>query len=236
LLRWPTVKSLERWQPCPRPTNPPRPTILAIGRWALGEVCRQIAAWRAAGARHPPVAVNVSAVQLNREDLAPVIAYHLADYGLTPADLVVVVTESGAQRRAVHWVSPLMALRRLWPQTLFGAIGVGWFAYFSPPGALFFSPFFAIALLAVPIASLTSIPILGRLLAQIGLWRIPEETAPASADAQLAVLRDLGGVLRDLLCDDELSTYLAERHQARAAPGTDHRPSRPARSPWPLAR
>jgi membrane glycosyltransferase len=91
----------------------------------------------------------------------------------------------GAQRRAVHWVSPLTALRRLWPQTLFGAIGVGWFAYFSPPGALFFSPFFAIALLAVPIASLTSIPILGRLLAQIGLWRIPEETAPAPAVAAL---------------------------------------------------
>lgn len=91
----------------------------------------------------------------------------------------------GAQRRAVHWVRPLAALRRLWPQTLFGAVGVGWFAWLSPPGALFFSPFFGIALIAVPVAVLTSVPALGRFLAHIGLWRIPEETAPAPAVAAL---------------------------------------------------
>jgi membrane glycosyltransferase len=91
----------------------------------------------------------------------------------------------GAQRRVVHWVSPLAALRRLWPQTLFGAAGVAWFAYFSPPGALFFSPFFAIALMAVPIAVISSIPALGRFAAAIGLWRIPEETLPAPAVAAL---------------------------------------------------
>ena len=91
----------------------------------------------------------------------------------------------GAQRRALHWVPPLAALRRLWPQTLFGVLGVGWFAYFSPPGALFFSPFFAIALLAVPVAVLTSMPALGRLTAAVGLWRIPEETAAAPLIAAL---------------------------------------------------
>ncbi len=91
----------------------------------------------------------------------------------------------GAQRRAVHWVSPPAALRRLWPQTLFGGIGVAWFAWFSPPGALFFSPFFAIALAAVPVAVVTSVPVLGRLVARIGLWRIPEETLPAPAVAAL---------------------------------------------------
>jgi membrane glycosyltransferase len=91
----------------------------------------------------------------------------------------------GAQRRAVHWVRPLAALRRLWPQTLFGALGVGWFAWFSPPGALFFSPFFAIALCAVPIAVVTSVPALGGLTARLGLWRIPEEAAPAPTVAAL---------------------------------------------------
>jgi membrane glycosyltransferase len=84
----------------------------------------------------------------------------------------------GAQRRAVHWVRPLAALRRLWPQTVFGATGVAWFAYFSPAGSSFFSPFFAIALLAGPVAVVTSVPVLGRALARAGLWRIPEETAP----------------------------------------------------------
>jgi membrane glycosyltransferase len=91
----------------------------------------------------------------------------------------------GAQRRAVHWVSPLAALRRLWPQTLFGAVGVAWFAHFSPPGAAFLSPFFGFALLAVPIAVATSVPALGGLAARLGLWRIPEETAPAPTVAAL---------------------------------------------------
>ncbi len=85
----------------------------------------------------------------------------------------------GAQRRLVHWVRPPAALRRLWPQTLFGAAGLAWLAYFSPPGSLFFSPFFAIVLCAVPVAVLSSAPGLGRLAAAMGLWRIPEETAPA---------------------------------------------------------
>jgi membrane glycosyltransferase len=91
----------------------------------------------------------------------------------------------GAQRRVVHWVGPLAALRRLWPQTLFGIAGVAWFWAFSPPGALFFSPFFAIAALAVPIAVVSSVPVLGRLAARIGLWRIPEETAPPPVVAAL---------------------------------------------------
>ncbi len=91
----------------------------------------------------------------------------------------------GAQRRVVHWVGPLAALRRLWPQTLFGIAGVTWFWVFSPPGALFFSPFFAIAAVAVPIAVVTSVPRLGRLAARIGLWRIPEETVPRPMIAAL---------------------------------------------------
>jgi diguanylate cyclase (GGDEF)-like protein len=87
--------------------------ILAMGRWALREVCRQIAAWRAAGIETPPVAVNVSAAQLNREDLAPVIAYHLAEFGLKPADLVLEVTESVLMALDSRSEARFMALRRL---------------------------------------------------------------------------------------------------------------------------
>ncbi|MGB5834062.1 MAG: glucans biosynthesis glucosyltransferase MdoH [Thiohalocapsa sp.] len=82
------------------------------------------------------------------------------------------------QRRVPHWVSPMMALRRLWPQTLIGTAALVWFAVYSPNGALLFSPFFIGALLAVPIAVTTSLPALGLLLARLGLWRIPDEVAP----------------------------------------------------------
>jgi diguanylate cyclase (GGDEF)-like protein len=87
--------------------------ILPMGRWALGEVCRQIAAWRADGLAPVPVAVNVSAAQLNREDLAPVIARLLAEHGLRPADLVVEVTESVLMALDAPSEERLLALRRL---------------------------------------------------------------------------------------------------------------------------
>jgi membrane glycosyltransferase len=84
----------------------------------------------------------------------------------------------GAQRRAVHIVRPGAALRRLWPQTLLGLAAFGWLGMLSLAGALLFSPFFVGALLAVPIAVITSLPALGIATARIGLWRIPDETAP----------------------------------------------------------
>jgi len=84
----------------------------------------------------------------------------------------------GAQRRAVHWVTPLAALRRVWPQTLLGIAAITWFAAHGPNGALLFSPFFIGALLAVPIAVTTSLPAFGLLLARIGLWRTPDEVDP----------------------------------------------------------
>ncbi len=85
----------------------------------------------------------------------------------------------GAQRRALHRVTFGEALRRLWPQTLFGAAAVGWLAVYSPAGALFVSPFFVGALLAVPIAMISALPTLGALSAWVGLWRTPDEVAPA---------------------------------------------------------
>ena len=37
--------------------------IIPIGRWALGEACRQARAWQDAGLPAIPIAVNVSALQ-----------------------------------------------------------------------------------------------------------------------------------------------------------------------------
>lgn len=85
------------------------------------------------------------------------------------------------QRRAAHGVSPLDALRRLWPQTVFGLFGLGWMAIYAPAGAIVISPFFLGALLAVPIAISSASPLLGRLVTRVGLWRTPDEIEPAPA-------------------------------------------------------
>ena len=91
----------------------------------------------------------------------------------------------GAQRRAVHGLSWARAARRLWPQTLVGALGFGYVALVAPAGALLISPFFAGALLAIPFATLTARPAAGAWLARVGLWRTPDETEPAPIVAAL---------------------------------------------------
>lgn len=68
--------------------------ITPIGLWALHEVCRQIRQWRAEGLRAVPVAVNVSAVQFLRGDLARDIREIVEEYGIEPEMLEVELTES----------------------------------------------------------------------------------------------------------------------------------------------
>jgi membrane glycosyltransferase len=94
----------------------------------------------------------------------------------------------GAQRRALHRVTFGEAVRRLWPQTLFGAAAFGWLAAFSPGGALVVSPFFVGALLSVPVAMTSSWPTVGGLSAWIGLWRTPDEVSPSPTVAALGVV------------------------------------------------
>jgi FkbM family methyltransferase len=62
----------------------------------------------------------------------------------------------GAQRRVVHWVGPLAALRRLWPQTLFGIAGVAWFWVLQPARRAVLLALLRHRGLAVPIAVVTS--------------------------------------------------------------------------------
>ena len=68
--------------------------IVAIGEWVLAEVCRQAAAWRAAGLPDLVLAVNLSAVQFRRGDLVAAVARALAESGLPAALLELELTES----------------------------------------------------------------------------------------------------------------------------------------------
>ncbi len=68
--------------------------ILAVGEWVIAEVCRQLKAWEAQGLAQPPVAINLSARQLQQPDLAERIARIVADAGVDPALLEFELTES----------------------------------------------------------------------------------------------------------------------------------------------
>jgi diguanylate cyclase (GGDEF)-like protein/PAS domain S-box-containing protein len=67
--------------------------ILPIGEWVLHEVCRQIREWQDKGLRPIRVAINVSPLQLAREDFAQTVARALRSSGVKPELLELELTE-----------------------------------------------------------------------------------------------------------------------------------------------
>lgn len=91
------------------------------------------------------------------------------------------------QQRRVQHLSAALALRRLWPQTAFGALLAAWLSLRVPTALPGFLPFLLGSLAAVPFAMLSAHPGLGRFLAERGgLWRIPEEHRPVPELAALS--------------------------------------------------
>jgi diguanylate cyclase (GGDEF)-like protein/PAS domain S-box-containing protein len=68
--------------------------IIPVGDWVIAEVCRQLRSWEAAGLLVPPVAINLSARQLQQADLAAGIERIVTDAGVDPALLEFELTES----------------------------------------------------------------------------------------------------------------------------------------------
>ena len=65
--------------------------IVPLGRWVLGEACRQAVAW---GPRELKMAVNVSVRQFDHDDLAETVAAVLAETGMPARQLCLEMTES----------------------------------------------------------------------------------------------------------------------------------------------
>ncbi|WP_200193044.1 EAL domain-containing protein [Halorhodospira abdelmalekii] len=68
--------------------------IVSLGDWAIEEACRQRAEWAASGLLDGPLAVNVSALQLSRSELAATVARALERHGLAASALQLEMTES----------------------------------------------------------------------------------------------------------------------------------------------
>jgi EAL domain-containing protein (putative c-di-GMP-specific phosphodiesterase class I)/FixJ family two-component response regulator len=68
--------------------------IVPIGAWVIRAVCAQQAGWIAAGLDTVPVAVNVSAIQLDKSDVLKTVRDALAEYALDAKHLELELTES----------------------------------------------------------------------------------------------------------------------------------------------
>jgi diguanylate cyclase (GGDEF)-like protein len=85
--------------------------IIPVGEWVLGEVCRQLARWQAAGGPAAPVAVNLSARQFRQGDLAETIARTVRQAGVDPRLIEFELTESMLMADPEQAVATLWALK-----------------------------------------------------------------------------------------------------------------------------
>ncbi|MBL8287391.1 MAG: EAL domain-containing protein [Rubrivivax sp.] len=97
------AEALIRWQHPERGLLPPAEFIplvedaglvVPIGEWAIRTVCRQSAAWLAAGLSPVPVAVNLSSTHFRERELPARVARALAEHGVPASCLEIEVTES----------------------------------------------------------------------------------------------------------------------------------------------
>jgi diguanylate cyclase (GGDEF)-like protein/PAS domain S-box-containing protein len=84
--------------------------IVAIGRWALEEVCRQARAWQDAGAALVSIAINVSAVELRSTTFFAGVRDIIQSHGLKPSFLEIELTETFMMQ---DWKSTAEVLRAL---------------------------------------------------------------------------------------------------------------------------
>jgi diguanylate cyclase (GGDEF)-like protein/PAS domain S-box-containing protein len=100
--------------------------IIPIGDWVLNEACRQAAAWREAGLADLIVAVNLSALQIRRGNLASVVTLALERSRLPASSLELELTESILLQDTELTISTLQALHTIGVRFAIDDFGTGY--------------------------------------------------------------------------------------------------------------
>jgi diguanylate cyclase (GGDEF)-like protein len=99
--------------------------IVEVGKWVLEQACRQGAAWREAGYQIG-MAVNVSARQLDTDELVSEVRDALSDSGLDPSALTLELTETTLMRNAEETARRLAAIKALGVRVAIDDFGTGY--------------------------------------------------------------------------------------------------------------
>jgi len=99
--------------------------IVPVGRWVLQQACRQAASWHAQG-HELGVSVNVSARQLDGEELVRDVREALQDSGLVPAALTLEVTETALMRDPQAAATRVARLKKLGIRIAIDDFGTGY--------------------------------------------------------------------------------------------------------------
>jgi diguanylate cyclase (GGDEF)-like protein len=99
--------------------------ITEVGKWVLDEACRQGAAWRLSG--YPvDVAVNVSARQLDSDQLVRDIEESLSQSGMDAGRLTIEITETTLMRNAEETARRLTEIKQLGVRIAIDDFGTGY--------------------------------------------------------------------------------------------------------------
>jgi diguanylate cyclase (GGDEF)-like protein len=99
--------------------------IVEVGRWVLNQACRQGAAWHESG-YEVDVAVNVSARQLDTDELVEDVDVALQESGMRPQALTIEVTETAIMRNAEDTARRLAAVKDLGVRIAIDDFGTGY--------------------------------------------------------------------------------------------------------------
>lgn len=102
--------------------------IVPLGRWAIEEAARTLADWdtRHGGSCGVKVAVNLSAIQLQRDDIAPVVEAALASTGLSGDRFTLELTESAIVTDPDRITGTMHALKALGTTLAMDDFGTGY--------------------------------------------------------------------------------------------------------------
>ncbi len=96
--------------------------ILQLGEWALRQACNDASRWQPAY----KVAVNVSGVQLNQQDLPTLVRQVLEETGLPPSQLELELTETAVVNDKVRSLEVIRQIKELGVKIALDDFGVGY--------------------------------------------------------------------------------------------------------------
>jgi diguanylate cyclase (GGDEF)-like protein len=99
--------------------------IVDVGAWVLKEACAQAAGWQEEG-RPLELSVNVSALQLDTDDLIEHVTEALSESGLAPESLTIEITETTLMSDAEETARRLKELKRLGVRIAVDDFGTGY--------------------------------------------------------------------------------------------------------------
>ena len=130
------LEALVRWQPPDRPLLMPNHfidlaeetgDIVPMGLWILREACRQTREWQVRlGLPDLQISVNLSARQFQEHDLVSSVRAALEESDLSPASLILEITESGLMQRTAGTIGRLAELRALGLHLAIDDFGTGY--------------------------------------------------------------------------------------------------------------